>query len=947
MEVLRDVGFRTMVELWKSAGDRFRACFFLLALGDRFLPSLMVVSAQTQQSLLGRFVLGPVQEQHEFTDHITITLQSIGGSLGGSLAGRQANTHPPLELQCPEYPSRYSQKRLASLLIDPNSRMTPAGDWNGGQWAPNLPGGPSGYSGPESTPPFHEWKHLPVKEQLQRAIDWRAQHSTNLQFPSFFSAPALDPTASTAARSSSTHPLQPPDLRFGPDVAVPQLSSIDRQLGLQREPTFGDHHTYRQAPATQQLGYGQDLGGQAFAHWHPGDPSSTTLGPRPDPTTALDTDAVPSATVPQQGSFQRESSFEEDYKRWESEVVHGQRPSPTSHILVPRVPAPGPPTTPFYVSPPPAPTRDDRRSIALQAPLSNPASSVPLRAFESLTVQSQPRHALLESPSSYTADSSPSAPQAPIAEAHSPPLESFDRPAAADRLSGPEETGATIESTPVSPGAGAEPSGSATESWTSSDDPDVQRAIREVEAQIEEREFQPLTAPVKEPPPPPPPAPSNTEAVSKKTAENRAKKARQKANRKAKKAAAAAEDSGNHTSSETMKDDGKRKATEDPTSPAAAKRVKHDDSAEPPPKPKMAVIPFPEKPAQLEERAGDIQFRVVNNDGDKDSFIIMTGLKCIFQKQLPKMPKDYIARLVYDRTHVSIAIVKKPLEVVGGITYRPFNDRKFAEIVFCAISSDQQVKGYGAHLMAHLKDYVKATSPVMHFLTYADNYAIGYFKKQGFTKEITLDKSVWMGYIKDYEGGTIMQCTMLERVRYLEVGRMLQKQKECVLAKIRAYSNSHVVHQPPKQWKNGPSPIDPMKIEAIKNSGWSPEMDELARQPRHGPNYNQLLHLLNDMQNHQSAWPFLMPVNKDDVHDYYDVIKEPMDLSTMEQKLEMDQYTTPEDFTKDATLIFKNCRQYNSEGTPYTKSANKLEKFMWSKIKEIPEWSHLAENQGK
>jgi hypothetical protein len=29
------------------------------------------------------------------------------------------------------------------------------------------------------------------------------------------------------------------------------------------------------------------------------------------------------------------------------------------------------------------------------------------------------------------------------------------------------------------------------------------------------------------------------------------------------------------------------------------------------------------------------------------------------------MPKDYIARLVYDRTHLSIAIVKHPLEVVG------------------------------------------------------------------------------------------------------------------------------------------------------------------------------------------------------------------------------------------------------------------------------------------
>ena len=69
---------------------------------------------------------------------------------------------------------------------------------------------------------------------------------------------------------------------------------------------------------------------------------------------------------------------------------------------------------------------------------------------------------------------------------------------------------------------------------------------------------------------------------------------------------------------------------------------------------------FPEKPAEIEERKGEISFQVVNNDGNPRSMIILTGLKCIFQKQLPKMPKDYIARLVYDRTHLSIAIVKKP-----------------------------------------------------------------------------------------------------------------------------------------------------------------------------------------------------------------------------------------------------------------------------------------------
>jgi hypothetical protein len=103
-------------------------------------------------------------------------------------------------------------------------------------------------------------------------------------------------------------------------------------------------------------------------------------------------------------------------------------------------------------------------------------------------------------------------------------------------------------------------------------------------------------------------------------------------------------------------------------------------------------IEYLEKPAVIEERDGVIEFRVVNNDNSKENMIILTGLKNIFQKQLPKMPREYIARLIYDRNHLSMAIVKKPLQVVGGITYRPFNHRKFAEIVFCAITSSEQVK---------------------------------------------------------------------------------------------------------------------------------------------------------------------------------------------------------------------------------------------------------------
>jgi len=43
-----------------------------------------------------------------------------------------------------------------------------------------------------------------------------------------------------------------------------------------------------------------------------------------------------------------------------------------------------------------------------------------------------------------------------------------------------------------------------------------------------------------------------------------------------------------------------------------------------------------------------------------------------FKEQLPKMLKDYIACFVYRRTHLSIALVKKPLEIIGGIAYREF-----------------------------------------------------------------------------------------------------------------------------------------------------------------------------------------------------------------------------------------------------------------------------------
>ncbi|KAJ1304322.1 hypothetical protein OPQ81_005482 [Rhizoctonia solani] len=348
------------------------------------------------------------------------------------------------------------------------------------------------------------------------------------------------------------------------------------------------------------------------------------------------------------------------------------------------------------------------------------------------------------------------------------------------------------------------------------------------------------------------------------------------------------------------------------------------------------IVPKP-KPALIQEQKGIIRFEVVANDGSPTSMILLTGLKTLFQKQLPKMPREYIARLVYDRSSRGMAIVKRGLRVVGGITFRPFPQRGFAEIVFFAISSVHQVAGFGAHLMNKFKMYIREQMPTIeHFLTYADNFAIGYFKKQGFTKEITLPRSVWMGYIKDYEGGTIMQCSLISKVNYLSVQELLAQQKQAIIDKIKAKSKAHVVHPGLLQFRNGTATtVDYRDVPGLKESGWTPEMDEIIRMPARGPHHSTMEAILKEMRAHAAAWPFQKPVNTDEVKDYLDVVKKPMDLSLMEFKLENNAYAVIEDFIDDAKLMLDNCKLYNPESTVYHKTAIRMEKALQEILKSV------------
>ncbi|CAH8360226.1 unnamed protein product [Eruca vesicaria subsp. sativa] len=359
-----------------------------------------------------------------------------------------------------------------------------------------------------------------------------------------------------------------------------------------------------------------------------------------------------------------------------------------------------------------------------------------------------------------------------------------------------------------------------------------------------------------------------------------------------------------------------------------------------------------EEALRREEHAGRLKFVCYSNDCVDEHMMCLIGLKNIFARQLPNMPKEYIVRLLMDRKHKSVMVVRPPqvaggvTHVVGGITYRPYHSQRFGEIAFCAITADEQVKGYGTRLMNHLKEHARNVDGLTHFLTYADNNAVGYFVKQGFTKEIYLEKDVWHGFIKDYDGGLLMECKIDPKLPYTNLSKMIRQQRKAIDERIRELSNCQNVYQVAEfQKKDGGSPkkIRVEDIPGLRDAGWTPDQwghtryklfsgsgDNVTKQKQ----LNALIRvLLKTMQDHSDAWPFKEPVDPLDVPDYYEIIKDPIDLKTIGKRVESEQYyVTLDMFVADARRMFNNCRTYNSPDTIYYKCATRLETHFHSKV---------------
>ncbi|XP_055522078.1 bromodomain-containing protein 2-like isoform X1 [Leucoraja erinacea] len=89
------------------------------------------------------------------------------------------------------------------------------------------------------------------------------------------------------------------------------------------------------------------------------------------------------------------------------------------------------------------------------------------------------------------------------------------------------------------------------------------------------------------------------------------------------------------------------------------------------------------------------------------------------------------------------------------------------------------------------------------------------------------------------------------------------------------------------------------------------------------------------------AWPFYKPVDANalGLHDYHDLIKHPMDLSTIKRKMDEREYQDAQEFAADVRLMFSNCYKYNPPDHDVVAMARKLQdvfEFRFAKMPDEP-----------
>lgn len=93
--------------------------------------------------------------------------------------------------------------------------------------------------------------------------------------------------------------------------------------------------------------------------------------------------------------------------------------------------------------------------------------------------------------------------------------------------------------------------------------------------------------------------------------------------------------------------------------------------------------------------------------------------------------------------------------------------------------------------------------------------------------------------------------------------------------------------------------------------------------------FPECVKIIKQLLNHKFAAPFAEPVDPValQIPDYFDVIKNPMDLGTIQDKLLHGEYENAEELANDVNLVWQNCETYNGKDHDIVKMAKVLKKI--------------------
>ena len=210
-----------------------------------------------------------------------------------------------------------------------------------------------------------------------------------------------------------------------------------------------------------------------------------------------------------------------------------------------------------------------------------------------------------------------------------------------------------------------------------------------------------------------------------------------------------------------------------------------------------------------------------------------------------------------------------------------------------------------------------------------------------------MPKTRYQGLIKDYDGANLMECYVHPSVDYTRIPEMVRAQRDFILERVSLVSKSNKVVYPPlpsnfNRDQEGVSRSTQaatlaLAIPGVAEAGWTMgdlmsstgAVKDLDRQKSQLK--SELLALIRKTSEQQFSWPFREPVDESEVPDYREVVKEPIDLSTMEKRVRKgEHYKSKNMLYSDMMRMVNNCKLYNGEASAYYECAVNLEKYLAS-----------------